>query len=88
MPNRTPFVKDGINNYVVHGQRDVVNPQQTGTKVAAHYRLTVPSGKSEVVRLRLTPVAPSALSKSYGNGNGAFGKHFDEMREDPPAGGG
>ncbi len=36
VPNRTPFVKDGINNYVVHGQRDVVNPQQTGTKVAAH----------------------------------------------------
>ena len=79
--NRTPFVKDGINNYVVHGQRDVVNPQQTGTKVAAHYRLTVPPGKSEVVRLRLTPVAPDALSKSYGKGNGAFGKHFDEIME-------
>ena len=44
--NRTPFVKDGINNYIVHGQRDAVNPQQTGTKVAAHYRLTVPPGKS------------------------------------------
>ncbi len=79
--NRTPFVKDGINNYVVHGQRDAVNPQQTGTKVAAHYRLTVPPGKCEVVRLRLTPVAPDALSKSYGKGNGAFGKHFDEMME-------
>ena len=58
-----------------------MNPQQTGTKVAAHYRLTVPAGKSEVVRLRLTPVAPDALSKSYGRGNGAFGKHFDEMVE-------
>jgi hypothetical protein len=79
--NRTPFVKDAFNNYVVHGQRDVVNPKQTGTKVAAHYRLTVPSRKSQVVRLRLTPVAPADLSKSYGKGNGAFGKHFDERVE-------
>src|SRR5439155_18904184 len=41
--NRTAYVKDGINNYLVHGHSDVVNPQHTGTKVAAHYRLTVPA---------------------------------------------
>src|SRR5450432_382791 len=40
-PNRTPFVKDGINNCVVHGQQEAVNPQQTGTKAAALYRVTV-----------------------------------------------
>src|SRR5262249_19940459 len=56
--NRTPFVKDGINNFVVHGQQGAVNPEQTGTKVAAHYRLNVPPGKCETVRLRLTPAAP------------------------------
>ena len=76
-PNRTPFVKDGINNCVVHGQQDAVNPQQTGTKAAAHYRLTVPPGKCETVRLRLTSVAPDALAETYGAG--AFGEHFDEM---------
>ena len=43
--NRTPFVKDGINNFIVHGQTDAVNPQKTGTKAAAHYRLTVPRRK-------------------------------------------
>ena len=43
--NRTPFVKDGINNFIVHGQTGTVNPQNTGTKAAAHYRLTVPPGK-------------------------------------------
>ena len=60
--NRTPFVKDGINNFIVHGQTDAVNPQKTGTKAAAHYRLTVPAGKCEVVRLRLTPESvPLAL---------------------------
>ena len=36
-PNASPYVKDGINNYVVHGKQDAVNPGQTGTKAAAHY---------------------------------------------------
>ena len=40
-PNRTPYVKDGINDYVVHGRQDAVNPEKTGTKAAAHYPLTV-----------------------------------------------
>jgi hypothetical protein len=77
--NRTPYVKDGIIDFVVRGQLDAVNPQKTGTKAAAHYRLTVPAGKSESVRLRLTPVAPAALDKTYAKGNGAFGKHFEEV---------
>ena len=38
-PNPSPYVKDGINNFVVHGQQDAVNPFRTGTKAAAHYRL-------------------------------------------------
>src|SRR5262249_52291450 len=77
--NQSPYVKDGINNFVVHGQTEAVNPKKTGTKVAAQYRLTVPPGKSETVRLRLTNVSPSALDQTYGKGNGAFGKHFDEV---------
>src|SRR5262249_44150593 len=58
VPNRTPYVKDTINNYIVHGQKHAVNPEQKGTKVAAHYRVTVKPGACEVVRLRLTDVAP------------------------------
>jgi hypothetical protein len=56
--NRTPYVKDGINNYIVHGQKDAVNPEQQGTKVAAHYRITVKPGECQVARLRLSDVAP------------------------------
>ncbi|MGC3961643.1 MAG: glucosidase [Verrucomicrobiota bacterium] len=78
--NRTPFVKDGISNCVVHGQAEAVNPQQTGTKMAAHHCLIVPAGQSQVVQLRLTTVAPSALSQSYG-ADGAFGKHFAAVLE-------
>jgi hypothetical protein len=33
--NATPYVKDGINDFVVHGKADAVNPDKTGTKVSA-----------------------------------------------------
>ena len=79
--NRSPFVKDGINNFIVQGQTKAVNPKQTGTKVAAHYRVTVPAGKHEVVRLRLSKVAPADLAQTYGALNGAFGGHFDEVMQ-------
>jgi hypothetical protein len=57
--NSSPYVKDSINDYVVHGQKDAVNPAQTGTKAAAHDRLTINPGECQVVRLRLTHVAPN-----------------------------
>jgi Mannosylglycerate hydrolase MGH1-like glycoside hydrolase domain/Glycosyl hydrolase family 63 C-terminal domain len=52
--NRTPYVKDGINDYVVHGATDAVNPARTGTKTAADYQLTLAAGENKVVRLRLS----------------------------------
>ena len=45
-PNAGPYVKDGINNYVVHGNHDAVNPEKTGTKSAAHYQLKVGAGEN------------------------------------------
>ena len=77
--NRTPFVKDGINNFIVHGESGAVNPSRTGTKAAAHYRLTVLPGEHEVIRLRLTTATPRALQKTYGKADGAFGGHFDQV---------
>ncbi|MBE9028713.1 glucosidase [filamentous cyanobacterium LEGE 11480] len=53
-PNATPYVKDGINQYVVHQNNSAVNPHQTGTKVAAQYVLEVASGATRVVQLRLS----------------------------------
>ena len=69
--NSTPYVKDGINNYLVHGRRDAVNPEKRGTKAAAHYTMTVPAGGAEVLRLRLcdtacVPLRPAAGSDAYG----------------------
>jgi hypothetical protein len=76
--NRTPYVKDGIHNYVVHGKSDAVNPQQIGTKAAAHYRLSIPAGGSQVVRVRLTA---ADIPRGNGRGTGLFGKAFDEVLE-------
>ena len=67
-PDVGPYLKDAINNYVVEGRQDAVNPAREGTKVAAHYRLTVEPGKSATVRLRLT----DAETKT------PFGRSFDE----------
>src|SRR5262249_45600846 len=52
--NPSPYVKDSINDYVVRGSRNAVNPALVGTKAAAHYRLTIAAGESVTVRLRLT----------------------------------
>ena len=51
--NSTPYVKDGINDYIVHGTPEAVNPRPAGTKAAAHYRLTLGAGETAIVRLRL-----------------------------------
>jgi hypothetical protein len=72
VPNRTPYVNNGINNYIVHGHHSGVNPEKTGTKASAHYTLTVGAGESKLVRLRLSNVAPAAIARQNGQGGGLF----------------
>jgi hypothetical protein len=55
--NESRHVKDGINDCVVDGKTDAVNPDRCGTKVAAHYRATVASGATMTVRVRLSALA-------------------------------
>ena len=38
-PNSSPYVKDSINDFILHGKSDAVNPEKKGTKVSAHYPL-------------------------------------------------
>jgi hypothetical protein len=58
-PNSLPYVKDAFHEYVVSGKREAVNPSKTGTKAAAYFKLDVPSGGSQVVRLRLSAKSPA-----------------------------
>src|SRR5439155_1403906 len=78
VPNRTPYVKDGIHNYVVHGHREAVNPEHTGTKAAAYYRLNVKPGGSVTLRLRLSDAKPAASARSTG-ADGPFESAFDTV---------
>ena len=67
----TPFPKDGINDHVVGGRADTVNPAREGTKAAAHYRFSLAPGGTATLRLRLSAFAP-------GTGPGPFGPKFEE----------
>ena len=78
VPNRTPYVKDSINDYVVNGRQAAVNPEKKGTKVAAHYRLTVNPGQAAG--------APAATVATWrqpswprSNGKGPLGSQFDSV---------
>jgi hypothetical protein len=74
--NRSPFVKDGINDYVVEGAKQTVNPEHVGSKAAAHYKLSIGSGETEVIRMRL---ADSDFKET--NAFAAFDKTFS-LRKD------
>ena len=78
-PNASPYVKDGIHDFVVHGRREAVNPGRRGTKVAALYRLLVGARESASVRLRLTNQAPASQHEGSEGEASPFGRVFDEM---------
>ncbi|MDY0187063.1 MAG: hypothetical protein RBR16_03970 [Syntrophus sp. (in: bacteria)] len=75
--NESPYVKDGINDFVVQGNQAAVNPEKQGTKVAAHYRLMVEPGRSATVRLRLTSRGPEGKRKTSKGAAAPFGPAFD-----------
>jgi hypothetical protein len=79
--NETTYVKDGINDFVVAGRPDAVNPQQQGTKAAAHYKLEIGAGQTSVIRLRLTSNAAEA-EKPFGSD---FEKIFEQRRQEADA---
>jgi hypothetical protein len=49
--------KDGINDFLVHGNRDAVSPLHEGTKCAALSRFDLPAHGRAVLKLRLRPAA-------------------------------
>jgi hypothetical protein len=76
--NASPYVKDGINDFVVHGVSSAVNPGDQGTKASAHYELLVPPGQSVEARLRFSPMA----SADGPNLNGEFNEQIARRRNE------
>ena len=70
LPNATPYVKDGIHDYLVSGKHETVNPQQIGTKASVHYHPTIAPGQSVTYRLRLTNMPPT---------EGMLGEEFETI---------
>jgi hypothetical protein len=71
--NPTRYLKDAFHEYVIHGNKEAVNPKEYGTKVAAHYPVTVPGHGQIEFRFRLSAAdkAPPA----------PFDEEFDRIFE-------
>ena len=76
VPNPSPYVKDGIDNYIVHENKDAINPENKGTKVSAHYPLMLGPGESRTVRLRLSDQPVQDSQKWPGD---LFGNAFESV---------
>ena len=79
--NATPYVKDAFHDLLIHAVAGAVNPAQEGTKVAAHHRLTVPAGATEVVRLRLTASPPASAAAPFADFDAVFDRRLREADE-------
>jgi hypothetical protein len=80
-PNSGQFVKDGINNFIVQGRQDGINPESIGTKASAHYHLNIDAGEAHVLRLRLTSSPPESQDYPFKNFDLVFNKRIEETDE-------
>ena len=80
-PNPTTYQKDGINDYVVQGRRDAVNPAKKGTKSAAHTLFNVQPGETATMRLRLTPRSPDQIDDPMAGFDATFAERLREADE-------
>lgn len=75
--NASSYVKDGINDYVVHGRKEAVNPNLIGTKTSAYYELSIGAGETKIVQLRLSDTPP--YQEGTQEGVEPFGAEFERI---------
>ena len=76
--NASVYVKDGINDYVVGGKREAVNPAGTGTKAASHHVLSINARSQHTIRLRLMTAAPGDNRDPFGDFDAQFKARQEE----------
>jgi hypothetical protein len=74
----TGYFKDAFHEYIVHGNQTAVNPENSGTKTGALYKLTIPAGGSKQIRLRLSK---SENQKPFSDFDGIFSTRISEADE-------
>jgi hypothetical protein len=72
------FYKDGINDYLIGGNKSAINPEMKGTKAAADYDISIEGNGSAVIRLRL---CKGEIDKPLGE----FDSIFNERIKDADA---
>jgi len=77
--NAGPYVKDGINDYIVHGRTAAVNPDRRGTKVSPHYHRCLAAGEQWIVRLRLSDQSPQGDRQPFGS---SFDQILDQRAQE------
>lgn len=73
--------KDGINDYIIHNNLQAVNILPKGTKCAVNYDLTIAAGKSQTIRLRLSPAYSTEPFADFSKVFQARSKEADEYYE-------
>jgi hypothetical protein len=76
----TRYPKDGIGDHVIRGA-DTVNPDDAGTKAAAHVRLVVPANDQAAVLVRLTREAPESLASPFAGADELIARRRAEADE-------
>jgi hypothetical protein len=64
-PNATAHVKDGINDFIVHGRTAAINERGRGTKAAIRFHQIVGPREKVVFRLRLTDASPDTIGRPF-----------------------
>ena len=85
--NASPYVKDAFNEYLIAGNKSAVNPAMSGTKMAAHYPMSLGPGESKTIKLRFTDLEPLGEldAASSGAGSTASPGHGDRPEGVPAA---
>lgn len=76
--NKGLYTKDGIDDYIVHGKTNAINPANSGTKVAADYAFTIPPGESRQIQLRLCKADSIKADTVFTD----FDKHIDQRKKE------
>jgi Glycosyl hydrolase family 63 C-terminal domain len=74
----TGYFKDAFHEYIVHGNQAAVNPENSGTKTGALYKLTIPAGGSKQIRLRLSKLENQ---KPFSDFDGIFSARISDAGE-------
>jgi hypothetical protein len=79
--NGSHYFKDGIDEYIVHGNQHAVNPDNTGTKAAANYTPVIAPGETATIRLRLTNNNYTRTGEAFANFAEIFDARIHEANE-------